>query len=134
MKYNKTVTSRNIGKTIETRVSVTKTGKNKDLEFHEVNALYKDLSMRSKSTKEFDLELLVVAQNPLQRSWTLKAFKSDHLNFEDYDEYFTNRVKDPSKFAKFDRILFVVKATPKKVKIPLKKPQTKKIIKAVKNK
>ena len=50
-------------------------------------------------------------QNPLNRTWTLKGFQSDELNFEDCDEYFAGKVKDTSKFSKFDRITFIVHAT-----------------------
>jgi hypothetical protein len=135
MKYTKKVNQRNIGKSIETRITVTKNTKNKDLEFKEVNDLYNDISKRSQDSEEYDFELLVVAQNPLQRSWTLKGFKGDELNFEDYDEYFNGKVKDSSKFAKFDRVIFVVKATPKRIKIPVQQNKNKrKTVKAVKNK
>jgi hypothetical protein len=124
MKYNQTVKKRDIGKFKETRIHVTKSGKNKDLESAEVRALYNGIMKVSQDDK-YDTEILVVASNPLQRTWTLKGFQTDDLKFDDYDEYFENRVKDPSKFAKFDSLIFVVKATLK----PVKKDKIKKAVK-----
>jgi hypothetical protein len=115
MKYNKIVKQNNIGKYKETRIHVTKSGKNKDMESDEVRALYNGI-VKVSQNDEFDTEILVVVSNPLQKTWTIKAYKMDELNFEDYEEYFANKVIEPSKFAKFDKITFVVKATPKLVK------------------
>jgi hypothetical protein len=124
MKYNKTVKKRDIGKYKETRIHVTKSGKNKDMESAEVRALYNGIIKVSQNDK-YDTQILVVASNPLQRMWTLKGFQMEDLNFEDYDEYFENKVTDPSKFAKFDTLTFVVKATLK----PVKKEKIKKAVK-----
>ena len=81
MKYNQTVKQRNIGKYKETRVYVTKNGKNKNIESDEVRALYTNMAKMSEENDEYDTEILVVVSNPLQRMWTLKAFQMDDLNF-----------------------------------------------------
>jgi hypothetical protein len=124
MKYNQNVTQSKMGKYNMTKINVTKSGKKKDIESNEVRALY-DGIVKVSENDEYDTEILVLVQNPLNRMWTLKGFQMDELNFEDYDEYFANRVKDPSKFAKFDRLTFVVKTTPK----PIKKEKIKKAVK-----
>ena len=100
------VTKRQIGNVIETRITVTKTGKNKSIESKEVRNLYKEFKKNALKADK-NAKLLVVGDNPLQDHWTLKSFQSEDLNFEDYEDYFDKRVKDPSKFAKFTGLTFV---------------------------
>jgi hypothetical protein len=107
MTIKKETTKKYIGNVTETTINVFKTGKNKDLESNEVRKLYKE--MTKKILKDDPkARLLVRVDNALQNKWTLKGFEDDDLDFEDYEEYFENRVKDTSKFSKFTNIAFVV--------------------------
>lgn len=100
------VRKRQIGNVIETRITITKTGKNKNIESKEVRSLYKEFK-ESALKADKNAKLLVVGDNPLQDHWTLKGFQNEELDFEDYEDYFDKRVKDPSKFAKFTGLTFV---------------------------
>jgi hypothetical protein len=108
MNFDKHITKKILGNNIVTTTNVFKKGKNKDIESNEVRALYKEF--RKKALKDDpNAKILIRVDNPLQDHFTLKGFQEEDLNFEDYDEYLSNRVKDPSKFAKFTNIAFVVK-------------------------
>jgi hypothetical protein len=113
-KYNRSVTQKQMGNILESRITVTKTEKNKNLlESNEITNLYKELTTLGQADPTKDFKILVRAQNPLSRHWTLKGFQDDDLKFEDYDEYFSDKVKDSSKFQKFDSISFIVHTSPK---------------------
>lgn len=111
MKYSKNIKKSLIGNVTETRITVTKSGKNKNIESDEVKGLFKEIEKKTLIDNTHDYKLMVRVQNPINDTWTLKSFQAQELNFEDYDEYFAGKVKDSSKFAKFDKITFIIHTT-----------------------
>ena len=111
MSFKKSVPKKvNLGNTIQTSVTVTKTGNNKNIEGNELTKLYKEFE-KNAIKADPNAQICVYASTPLQDYWNLKGYQDDDLRFEDYDEYFVNRVKDESKFEKFTDLTFIVKVT-----------------------
>jgi hypothetical protein len=106
-KFKATSSIKQMGTNLFTTVNISKTGKNLNIESKEVFELYKEFKKTALQTNP-NSKILVRGDNPLQDHWTLKGFGEDDLKFEDYDEYFQNRVKDPAKFAKFTSLSFVM--------------------------
>ena len=117
MKYQKTKSQRKLGNKKENRITVTKTGKHKDLESDEIMELYSHVNDLAQQDNKYDYRVLVTAQNALGRYWNLKGYQEDDMRFEDYEDYFQNTVKDPSKFSKFQSITFVVETNLKSANV-----------------
>lgn len=85
------------------------TPKNKvDFEIDDVNnALQATISNLEKKKKRF--QTLVSVKTPTHSHWTLKGFNDDDINVEEYEDYWSSRVRNTKKFEKFDAIYISMK-------------------------
>jgi hypothetical protein len=115
MTFNKNVTQKNIGKSKETRIYITK-GKKANLENKDVRELYNELLKKSKANKAYDTQIAVWGSNIISDTWNFKGYQEEDLRFQDYDEYLSNKVIDKEKYSKLTSLTIVVKSIPKKIK------------------
>lgn len=102
---------REMGKTKEQSFVVTNPN-NKPLEIDDIKKITAqvqkacDDSTNNKQTTKYMLRVLS------NKRYTLKGYDSP-LELDEYDDYFENKVKDPSKFFKFYEAQVIVKRTKK---------------------
>lgn len=81
---------------------------------NEVIGLHNDFNEMANSNPAFESQLLVRGSGKISiDGWTNRGYQ-EVFNFEIYDDYFKNRVKEMGKVEKFENITSIVKSLPSK--------------------
>jgi len=70
----------------------------KTFDVSEVSGLYENIMKELKKEKlDKKTKTLVTVSNGMNNYWTIKGFRDKNLNLEEYDDYFSGKVRDTAK-------------------------------------